>query len=180
MKLQDIKNAVYNRFKVDSTAQLRENTSFQVNTIPAIANTIADIDFRYITTWEKIYRCSIGILPYEENEQGYGCINGINIFKYWRPWKTFGLDGATATNQDIIDAYRKLLDIYHPDVPETGDAKIFDRLTLMYKSLILGVFPVEGCEDTVVLWCDGEGFSAYQRHESTTTHEKLQENNDEF
>jgi len=180
MKLQDIKSAVYNRFKVDSTAQLRENTSFKVNTIPAIANTIADIDFRRITTWEKIYRCNIGILPYEENEQGYGCINGINIFKYWRPWKTFGLNGATATIQDILDAYRELLEVYHPDVPETGDTKIFDRLTLMYKSLILSASAVEGCEDTVVLWCDGESFRACQRHKATTTDKKSQENKDEF
>jgi hypothetical protein len=168
MKLQDIKSAVYNHFKVDSTPQLKENISFKVNAIPAIANTIADIDFRRINTWEKIYRRSIGILPYEENEQGYGCINGINIFKYWRPWKTFGLDGATATNQDIIDAYRKLLDIYHPDVPETGDIKIFNRLALMYKSLLFEFFPIEDCEDAATLWRDGEGFRDCHRHKAAT------------
>ena len=85
--------------------------------------------------WEKLYRKFIGILPGEENQQGYGCINGINIFNYFKPWQVFDLDPQNATNKDIKNAYHRLSKIYHPDVPETGDAAIFDCLTIMYKSI---------------------------------------------
>ena len=85
--------------------------------------------------WEKLYRNLIGILPNEENQQGDGCINGINIFNYFKPWQVFDLDGKVATPQEIKNAYYKLSKIYHPDVLLTGDANIFDRLTTMYKSI---------------------------------------------
>ncbi|HEY9302594.1 MAG TPA: J domain-containing protein, partial [Phormidium sp.] len=85
--------------------------------------------------WKKLYRKFIGILPEEENQQGYGCINGINIFNYFKPWQVFGLDPQTATQQDIRNAYHRLSKIYHPDAPETSDAVIFDCLTIMYKSI---------------------------------------------
>lgn len=85
--------------------------------------------------WEALYRQFIGILPGEDGETGYGCVNGINIFNYAMPWKAFGLDGKTATTEDVKTAYRNLSKVYHPDVPETGDARIFERLTVFYKSL---------------------------------------------
>ncbi len=85
--------------------------------------------------WESLYRQFIGILPGENGETGYGCVNGINIFSYAMPWKAFGLDGATATTEDVKTVYRNLSKIYHPDVPGTGDARIFERLTVFYKSL---------------------------------------------
>jgi len=85
--------------------------------------------------WEKLYRKFVGILPGEENQQGYGCINGINVFNYFKPWQVFDLDPQTATTQDIKNAYYRLSKIYHPDVPETGDAAIFDSLSVMYKSI---------------------------------------------
>jgi DnaJ-class molecular chaperone len=40
-----------------------------------------------------------------------------------------------ATTEEVKDAYRKLSKIYHPDIPQTGDSKIFERLTIFYKSL---------------------------------------------
>lgn len=70
----------------------------------------------------------------QEGEEGYGCINGINIFKYDLPWRVFGLDPDRATDEDIKAAFYRLSKIYHPDSP-TGDDKIFQRLTLFYKSL---------------------------------------------
>jgi hypothetical protein len=85
--------------------------------------------------WETLYRQFIGILPGEDGETGYGCVNGINIFNYAMPWKAFGLDGKTATTEDVKTTYRNLSKVYHPDVPETGDARIFERLTVFYKSL---------------------------------------------
>lgn len=85
--------------------------------------------------WEALYRKVIGVLPEEKNAVGYGCINGIDIFKYDLPWQTFGLDRKTAGDEDIKSAYRDLSKIYHPDIPDTGDARIFNRLTIFYKSL---------------------------------------------
>jgi hypothetical protein len=96
---------------------------------------IGKIDLSKKEGWEILYRKFIGILPHETNEQGYGCINGINIFKYNMPWNVFGLDPQVATTEEVKDAYRKLSKIYHPDIPQTGDSKIFERLTIFYKSL---------------------------------------------
>ncbi len=75
----------------------------------------------------------------EENQQGYGCINGINIFLYSKPWKVFDLDPKNATRDDLKNAYYKLAKKYHPDNSETGDRKIFEKIEIMYKSLIAGV-----------------------------------------
>ncbi|MFM7788456.1 MAG: DnaJ domain-containing protein, partial [Microcystis panniformis] len=61
--------------------------------------------------------------------------NGINIFKYFRPYRVFDLDPNTASKEDIKNAYYRLSKIYHPDNQETGDAEVFDCLTVMYKSI---------------------------------------------
>jgi DnaJ-class molecular chaperone len=76
------------------------------------------------------------VLPHEAEEEGYGCINGIDIFKYFQPWQVFDLDPKTATKEDIKQAYYKLSKIYHPDVSGSGDDKIFERINTMYKSLV--------------------------------------------
>jgi curved DNA-binding protein CbpA len=39
------------------------------------------------------------------------------------------------TTSDVKTAYRDLCKLYHPDKP-TGNAAIFDRLTIFYKSLV--------------------------------------------
>jgi hypothetical protein len=98
-----------------------------------------ELNFAEKQTWEMLYRKWIDILPNETNEQGYGCINGINIFNYSRPWDVFNLDYETATQDDIKTAFRQLSKIYHPDNQETGDRKIFERLTQMYNSLIAAI-----------------------------------------
>jgi DnaJ domain len=87
-------------------------------------------------SWKTLYRKFIGILPGEEKQTGYGCINGINIFNYFYPRQVFNLDSSTATTENIKQAYRNLSKIYHPDVPITGDNKVFDRINQMYKSLV--------------------------------------------
>jgi DnaJ-class molecular chaperone len=97
------------------------------------------IDFRFKLTWEMLYRKFVGILSGEENQQGYGCINGINIFNYFKPWQVFGLDPKTATKEEIKSAYYRLSKIYHPDNPETGDRAIFERVEIMYKSIVTGI-----------------------------------------
>ena len=97
---------------------------------------MSKLNFAEKKTWEMLYRKWIDILPDETNEEGYGCINGIDIFKYFRPWQVFNLDSKTATQDDIKTAFRQLSKIYHPDNQETGDRKIFERLTQMSNSLI--------------------------------------------
>jgi len=125
-----IKEAVYNYFKVGSTNELKKLDAFQM-----AVSSIDKLNLSKKDGWEAVYRKVIGILPGEENEEGYGCINGINIFKYDLPWKAFGLDPQKATDEDVKSSYRELSKTYHPDNSATGDAQIFDRLTTFYKSL---------------------------------------------
>ena len=130
LPLAQIKAAIYQYFSVKNTTELRKSGAFNM-----AIDGMADLNLSVKAGWEKLYRKLIGILPNEENEQGDGCINGLNIFNYFKPWRIFGLDAKVATTQDIKNAYYGLSKIYHPDVPSTGDAKIFDRLTTMYKSI---------------------------------------------
>jgi len=133
LTLPQLKAAVYGYFGVSNTTELKKSGSFQNATDGMGTLNLAKKD-----GWELIYRKLIGILPGEENETGYGCINGINIFKYFRPWQVFGLDRQTAKKEDVQLAYRNLSKLYHPDAQETGDAAIFDRLNSMYQSLLDG------------------------------------------
>ena len=130
LPLAQIKAAIYQHFSVKNTTELKKSGAFKMATDGMDTLNLAVKD-----GWEKLYRKFIGILPGEENQQGYGCINGINIFNYFKPWQVFALDAQTATNQDIKNAYHRLSKIYHPDVPETGDAAIFDCLNVIYKSI---------------------------------------------
>ncbi|HIK16498.1 MAG TPA: DnaJ domain-containing protein [Leptolyngbyaceae cyanobacterium M33_DOE_097] len=130
LSLPQIKEAVYSHFKVVDTKELKQSDAFQMAT-----SGIENLDLSKKPGWEAVYRKVIGILPGEEGEEGYGCINGINIFNYDLPWKIFGLDPKEATDEDVKSAYRELSKTYHPDNPTTGDARIFDRLNTFYKSL---------------------------------------------
>ncbi|MBF2078061.1 MAG: J domain-containing protein [Synechococcales cyanobacterium T60_A2020_003] len=130
LTLVQLKAAIYEHFAVKDTTQLKKSGSFQMAT-----DGIDDLNLGQKESWERLYRKFIGVLPGEENQQGYGCINGINVFNYFKPWQVFGLDPKTATIEDIKNAYYNLSKIYHPDNPKTGDASIFDCLTVMYKSI---------------------------------------------
>ncbi|CAD5953922.1 DnaJ domain-containing protein [Planktothrix agardhii] len=131
LKLQDLKEAIYKHFGVKNTDDLKKSERFKMAT-----DGMGKLNFAEKQTWEMLYRKWIDILPDETNEEGYGCINGSNIFKYFRPWQVFNLDSKTATQDDIKTAFRQLSKIYHPDNQETGDRKIFERLMQMYNSLI--------------------------------------------
>lgn len=130
LSLTQIKAAIYQHFSVNNTTELKKSGAFKMAT-----DGMNDLNLSIKDGWEKLYRKFIGILPGEENQQGYGCINGINVFNYFKPWQVFGLDPQTATPETIRTAYHRLSKIYHPDVSETGDAAIFDCLTIMYKSI---------------------------------------------
>lgn len=134
LALPQLKEAIYKYFEVENTDQLKKSDRFKMAT-----NGMEKLDFSKKETWEMFYRKWIDILPEEQNQEGYGCINGIDIFKYNRPWQIFGLDGKTATEEDLKKAYYRLSKIYHPDNQETGDREIFERLDKMYKSLIMGI-----------------------------------------
>ena len=134
LSLDRLKLAIYSRFSVASTPSLKKSKKFNM-----AIDGLGKINLAFKSTWESLYRKFINILPNETQQEGADCINGINIFQYFRPWHVFGLDGSTATKADIKAAYRKLSKIYHPDTPKTGDARIFDRLHIMYKSILAGV-----------------------------------------
>jgi hypothetical protein len=130
LTLAQIKSEIYQHFLVKDTAELKKSGAFKMAT-----DGMDTLNLSVKDGWKILYRKFIGILPGEEKQKGYGCINGINVFDYFKPWKVFDLEPQTATDQDIKDAYRKLSKIYHPDVPKTGDAKIFNCITIMYKSI---------------------------------------------
>lgn len=130
LTLAQIKSEIYKHFSVKNTVELRKSGAFKMAT-----DGEDTLNLKVKNGWEKLYRKFIGILPEEENQQGYGCINGINVFNYFKPWQVFDLDPQAATTQDIKKAYYKLSKIYHPDVSETGDAAIFECLNIMYKSI---------------------------------------------
>ncbi|MEB3294061.1 MAG: J domain-containing protein [Synechococcales bacterium] len=130
LTLTQLKGTIYQYFSVSTTPELKKSGAFKMAT-----DGMSDLNLSVRDGWEKLYRKFVGVLPGEENEQGYGCINGINIFKYFKPWQVFGLNPQQASQSDIKAAYYKLSKIYHPDVSQTGDAAIFDSLTTMYKSI---------------------------------------------
>jgi DnaJ domain len=129
LALAQVKSAVLEHFGVMDVKALKSAPMFVMGTNGQ------SIKLTGKEGWETLYRQFIGILPGEDNETGYGCVNGINIFNYAMPWKAFGLNPKIASNEDVKTAYRNLSKIYHPDVPETGDARTFERLTVFYKSL---------------------------------------------
>jgi DnaJ domain len=130
LTLAQIKSEIYKYFSVKNTVELKKSGAFKM-----AIDGIDTLNLKVKDGWEKLYRKFIGILPEEENQQGYGCINGINVFNYFKPWQVFDLDPQSATTQDIKNAYYKLSKVYHPDVSKTGDAAIFECLNVMYKSI---------------------------------------------
>lgn len=129
-----IKKAVLDYFQVKDTKDLRKSSEFK------LATENINLNFRQKESWETLYREFVGILPEEEGEEGINCINGINIFKYFRPWRVFGLNPKTAIEKDIKSAYRELSKKYHPDNSQTGNAEIFDRINTMYQSILPKTF----------------------------------------
>jgi hypothetical protein len=127
---KQLQTAIYEYFGVKNATALRKSPDFQMAT-----EDIGKLNLSQIKSLEILYRRFIGILPNEYDQQGYGCINGINIFNYFKPWIVFDLNPKTATIDDIKKSYRKLSKIYHPDNSKTGNAEVFDRINTMYRSI---------------------------------------------
>lgn len=129
----ELQTAIYDYFKVSTGTELRKSSHFK-----SMVKPLGSVNLSKTADLEKIYREFLGLLPNETSETGYGCINGVDIFKYADVWTIFGIDSATATKDSVQSAYRSLSKQYHPDMP-TGDRKIFERLTQLYQAALLGV-----------------------------------------
>lgn len=129
----ELQAAIYDYFNVSTGTELRKNSHFK-----SMVKPLGSINLSKTEDLEKIYREFLGVLPNETSDMGYGCINGIDIFKYADVWTIFNLDSATATKDSVQRAYRSLSKQYHPDMPN-GDRKIFERLTQLYQAALLGV-----------------------------------------
>ena len=89
--------------------------------------------------WERIYRNTIGVPQSDRNRRsGPGIFRGIDIHNNSRARYVFGL-GATATKDQINQAFRQLAKRAHPDAG--GRAKDMARLTQMRDSLLAQVAP---------------------------------------
>jgi len=128
-----LKIAIFEYFKVQNGTELRKSPHFK-----SMVKPLGTLNLSKVEDLEKIYRAYLGVLPNETQDTGYGCINGIDIFKYADVWTIFGLEAKTATKASIQKAYRALSKQYHPDMPN-GDRQIFERLTKLYEAALLGV-----------------------------------------
>ena len=133
LSMSKLKAAVLAHFEVKNTTALRKSGAFKMAT-----DGIDDLNLRLKSSWETLYRQFVGVLPGESSEVGDTCINGIDIFKYFQPWKVFGLDAETASDEDVKRAYRNLSKQYHPDNSKSGNSRIFDRINTMYQSISAG------------------------------------------
>ena len=133
LSMNQLKEAVFAHFEVKNTTALRKSGAFKMAT-----DGMDKLNLRLKASWKTLYRQFVGVLPSEGAEVGDTCINGIDIFKYFQPWKVFGLDAKTASDDEIKQAYRGLSKQYHPDNKESGDSRIFDRINSMYQSISAG------------------------------------------
>lgn len=133
LSMKQLKTAVLKHFSAKDAAALRKSGPFKMAT-----DGMDKLNLRLKSSWETLYRKFIGVLPGEDAEIGNDCVNGIDVFKYFQPWKVFGLEPQAASDEDIKSAYRQLSRQFHPDNPETGDARIFDRINTMYQSISAG------------------------------------------
>jgi hypothetical protein len=130
LSLSQLRVSVLTHFEAETTTQMKQRSAYKLG-ISGLKLNLSKTE-----SWEILYRKFIGVLPGEEQEEGTGCINGINIFKYNYPWRAFDLDPKVATLDDVKNAYRKLGKTYHPDAGLTGDRAVFERLTQFYNSLV--------------------------------------------
>ena len=129
----EIKTKVLAHFHCTTLTELKKNKNFQ------LSMTGEDVAFKTKDDWLRLYRRFIGIPANERNlEAGPTVINGIDVLQHFRPWVVFGLDPKTATSDDVRDAFRRLIQVHHPD--HGGDPRVAERLQTM-KDSILALMP---------------------------------------
>ncbi|MFN4867342.1 MAG: J domain-containing protein [Cyanobium sp.] len=128
LTLPQLKAAVCAVFGCSTPAELRQSNEF------ALAVAGRTINLKTKADWQKLYREWVGVPAAERNRSGNTCINGIDVLENFRPWHVFGLEPATATADDIKEAFRRLAKDHHPDVG--GDPRVMERLQKMRDSLL--------------------------------------------
>lgn len=93
---------------------------------------------QYLTVWENIYALGKGIEALRGMERwgvsdfldraftGFTALPEHQPARPW--WKVLGLDGITVDEQKVLDAYRRLSKIHHPDVAG-GNTEQFHQIT---------------------------------------------------
>lgn len=128
LTLSQLKAAVCQVFGCENAKQLRQSSEFNL----AMAG--RSVDLKTKADWQKLYREWVGVPQAERDRSGATCINGIDVLENFRPWHVFGLEPATASADDIKEAFRRLAKEHHPDVG--GDARVMERLQKMRDSLL--------------------------------------------
>ncbi len=128
MSRDEAKNAVLQKFDCKNGTELRKNKTF------AMAMAGETYGLRSREDWLKLYRRWIGVPKEERNQEGKTCINGIDVLENFRPWHVFGLDSSKATKEDVVNSFRSLVKIHHPDVG--GDRRVFEQLEKMKNSIL--------------------------------------------
>ncbi len=128
LTLQELKAGVVQAFGCESYAELKKSAAFKLYVADA------KLKLNLKSSWQQIYREWVELPESERDAIGEDCINGIDVFRNFRPWEVFGLAPETATADDIKSAFRQLSLQHHPD--QGGDARLFERLKLMRDSLL--------------------------------------------
>jgi hypothetical protein len=128
LTLPQLKTAVCQAFGCSTPAELRQSKEF------ALAMAGRSVNLKTKVDWQKLYREWVGVPRAERGRVGPTCINGIDVLENFRPWHVFGLEPATATADDIKEAFRRLAKEHHPDVG--GDQRVMERLQKMRDSLL--------------------------------------------
>lgn len=128
LPLIQIKAEVCQVFGCRNATELRKSSEFKM----AMAG--RSFDLKTKADWQKLYREWVGVPQAERGRSGPTCINGIDVLENFRPWHVFGLEPATATTEDIKEAFRRLAKEHHPDMG--GDPRVMERLQKMRDSLL--------------------------------------------
>ncbi len=133
MAIKEIKTAVATAWNKENYTQLKDDPEWKIYH----KNTGLSATKRL--TWEHYFREWVELPEAEKNlKGGYGVVNGIDIFKNFRPWEVFKVDKKSGTKEDIQRAFKKLSFKYHPDTgPNGGDRSIFEKLKEMRDSLLV-------------------------------------------
>jgi hypothetical protein len=128
LTLPQLKSEVCRVFGCDTAKELRQSSEFNL----AMAG--RSVNLKTKADWLKLYREWVGVPRAERQRSGATCINGIDVLENFRPWHVFGLEPATATTEDIKEAFRRLAKDHHPDAG--GDPRVMERLMKMRDSLL--------------------------------------------